>query len=152
MATEPAGDQPGPTGAPGAGSDRSGSDAPANGSAPGSRIVLVVAILASFVAFLDGSIVNVALPAIQNNLGGGVTLQQWVVDAYLLTLGSLMLVAGSLSDTFGRVRILRLGLIFFALFSVGAAFAPTSGLLIAARGLEGVAAALLVASLYPMLK
>jgi len=112
----------------------------------GRRVVLVVAILASFVAFLDGSIVNVALPAIADDLGGGVTLQQWVVDAYLLTLGSLMLVAGSLSDTFGRVRILRAGLVGFAAMSLVAAFAPTSGLLITARALQGVAAALLVPS------
>ncbi|GAA4669643.1 MFS transporter [Frondihabitans cladoniiphilus] len=112
----------------------------------GPRLVLVVAILASFVAFLDGSIVNVALPAIQHDLRGGVTLQQWVVDAYLLTLGSLMLVAGSLSDTFGRVAILRAGLIGFAAMSLLAAFAPSAGLLITARALQGVAAALLVPS------
>ncbi|AMM20488.1 MFS transporter [Frondihabitans sp. PAMC 28766] len=113
---------------------------------PGARLVLVVAILASFVSFLDGSIVTVALPAIARDLGGGVTLQQWVVDGYLLTLGSLMLVAGSLSDIFGRVRILRVGLIAFALTSLLAAFAPDAGLLIAARALQGVAGALLVPS------
>lgn len=112
----------------------------------GKRIVLLVAILASFVAFLDGSIVTVALPALANDLGGGVTLQQWVVDAYLLTLGSLMLVAGSLSDTFGRVRILRVGLAGFAATSLLAAFAPNAELLIAARALQGVAGALLVPS------
>ena len=113
---------------------------------PGARLVLIVAILASFVSFLDGSIVTVALPAIAHDLGGGVTLQQWVVDGYLLTLGSLMLVAGSLSDLFGRVRILRVGLIAFALTSLLAAFAPDAGLLIAARALQGVAGALLVPS------
>jgi EmrB/QacA subfamily drug resistance transporter len=123
--------------------------------ARGQRIVLVVAVLASFVAFLDGSIVTVALPAIARGLGDGgagpasgtdLTLQQWVVDAYLLALGSLMLVAGSLSDTFGRVRVLRAGLVAFALTSVLAALAPDPGLLIAARALQGVAAALLVPS------
>jgi len=123
--------------------------------ARGQRIVLVVAVLASFVAFLDGSIVTVALPAIARDLGDGgagpaggadLTLQQWVVDAYLLALGSLMLVAGSLSDTFGRVRVLRAGLVAFALTSVLAALAPDPGLLIAARALQGVAAALLVPS------
>ena len=123
--------------------------------ARGQRIVLVVAVLASFVAFLDGSIVTVALPAIARGLGNGgagpasgtdLTLQQWVVDAYLLALGSLMLVAGSLSDTFGRVRVLRAGLVAFALTSVLAALAPDPGLLIAARALQGVAAALLVPS------
>ncbi|GAA4266783.1 MFS transporter [Frondihabitans peucedani] len=114
--------------------------------ADGKRIVLLVAILASFVAFLDGSIVTVALPALARDLGGGVTLQQWVVDAYLLTLGSLMLVAGSLSDTFGRLRILRAGLIGFGLTSLLAAVAPNAELLIAARALQGVAGALLVPS------
>ncbi|GAA1749307.1 MFS transporter [Aeromicrobium alkaliterrae] len=108
--------------------------------------MLVIAILASFVAFLDGSIVNVALPAIEDELGGGVTLQQWVVDGYLLTLGSLMLVAGSLSDTFGRLRILTAGLLGFAATSLLAALAPTGETLIAARALQGVAGALLVPS------
>ena len=123
--------------------------------ARGQRTVLVVAVLASFVAFLDGSIVTVALPAIAQGLGSAgegpatgadLALQQWVVDAYLLTLGSLMLVAGSLSDTFGRVRVLRAGLVAFALTSVLAALAPDPGLLVAARALQGVAAALLVPS------
>ena len=99
-----------------------------------SRTVLLVAILASFVAFLDGSIVTVALPALARELGGGVTLQQWVVDAYLLTLGSLMLLAGSLSDTFGRLRILTAGLIGFGATSLLAAFAPNAELLIAEIG------------------
>ena len=78
---------------------------------PSQRRILIVAILSSFVAFLDGSIINVALPAISRELGGGLPLQQWVVDGYLLSLGALILVAGSLSDTFGRVRVLRVGLI-----------------------------------------
>ena len=114
--------------------------------ARGQRTVLVVAVLASFVAFLDGSIVTVALPAVADDLGGDLTLQQWVVDAYLLTLGSLMLVAGSLSDTFGRVRVLRAGLVAFGATSLLAALAPDPGLLITARALQGVAAALLVPS------
>src|SRR5579863_10028243 len=82
------------------------------------RLVLVVSILASFVAFLDGAIVNVALPAMQHDLGGGLATQQWVVDAYLLTLGSLILIAGSLSDLFGRKKILTFGLTGFALASL----------------------------------
>jgi len=123
--------------------------------ARGQRTVLVVAVLASFVAFLDGSIVTVALPAIARGLGAAgegpasgsdLSLQQWVVDAYLLALGSLMLVAGSLSDTFGRVRVLRAGLVAFALTSLLAALAPDPSLLVAARALQGVAAALLVPS------
>ncbi len=110
------------------------------------RTVLIVAILASFVAFLDGSIVNVALPAITRELGGGIETQQWVVDAYLLTLGSLILVAGSISDTFGRVGVLRAGLVIFGAASVACAIAPTSLVLIIARAVQGAGAALLVPS------
>ncbi|MDO5752587.1 MFS transporter [Arthrobacter sp.] len=114
--------------------------------APLQRRVLWVAILASFVAFLDGAIVNVALPAIEDDLGGGLPTQQWVVDAYLLTLGALILLAGSLSDNFGRIRILRLGLAIFGIASLACAVAPTGGLLIAARAVQGAGAALLVPS------
>jgi EmrB/QacA subfamily drug resistance transporter len=110
------------------------------------RTVLLVAILASFVAFLDGSVVNVALPAIAREVGGGLALQQWVVDAYLVTLGALILVAGSLSDLFSRTRVLFGGLIGFGAASVLCALAPTAGILIAARALQGVAGALLVPS------
>lgn len=108
--------------------------------------VLWVAILASFVAFLDGAIVNVALPAMTRELGGGITTQQWVVDAYLLALGSLILIAGSLSDTFGRIRILRAGLLIFGAASLACAVAPSALLLIVARGIQGAGAALLVPS------
>ncbi len=110
------------------------------------RRVLIVAILASFVAFLDGSIVTVALPAISRELGGGLVLQQWVVDGYLLSLGALILVAGSLSDTFGRVRVLRIGLVWFGITSLACAVAPWGSALVLARVLQGVAAALLVPS------
>jgi len=110
------------------------------------RRVIVVAILAAFVAFLDGSIVTVALPAITEELGGGLPVQQWVVDAYLITLGALILLAGSLSDIFGRVAILRIGLIGFGVTSLACGLAPTAELLIAARAAQGVAAALLVPS------
>ncbi|HEX5744098.1 MAG TPA: MFS transporter [Candidatus Saccharimonadales bacterium] len=110
------------------------------------RLVLAVSILASFVAFLDGAIVNVALPAIQLELGGGLVAQQWVVDAYLLTLGSLILIAGSLSDLMGRKRVLSIGLWGFAAASVLCALAPTATLLIIFRALQGMAGALLVPS------
>ena len=110
------------------------------------RRVLIVAILASFVAFLDGSIVTVALPAISGELGGGLALQQWVVDGYLLSLGALILVAGSLSDTFGRVRVLRIGLVWFGITSLACAVAPWGSALVLARVLQGMAAALLVPS------
>jgi len=116
------------------------------GMTPSQRRILVVAILSSFVAFLDGSIINVALPAISRELGGGLALQQWVVDGYLLSLGALILVAGSLSDTFGRVRVLRAGLVWFGITSLACGLAPTGVILVIARLLQGVAAALLVPS------
>lgn len=108
--------------------------------------VLLIAILSSFVAFLDGAVINVALPAISRDLGGGLPLQQWVVDAYLVTLGSLILIAGSLSDVFGRKRVLYAGLIGFGVTSLLCAFAPTGVFLVLARALQGVAGALLVPS------
>lgn len=110
------------------------------------RIVLIVSILASFVAFLDGSVVNVGLPAIMRDLGGGLAVQQWVVDAYLITLGALILIAGSLSDLFGRKKILVMGLIGFAATSLLCTVAPTGVFLIVSRGLQGAAGALLVPS------
>jgi EmrB/QacA subfamily drug resistance transporter len=110
------------------------------------RVVLTIAVLASFVSFLDGTVVNVALPAIARDLGGGLSTQQWVVDAYLVTLGAFILVAGSLSDVLGRVVVLRIGLIGFGITSVAIAAAPTAEFLIVARALQGVAGALLVPS------
>jgi len=110
------------------------------------RLVLWIAILASFVAFLDGTVVTVALPSIMRELGGGLATQQWVVDAYLITLGALILVAGSLSDLYGRMRVIRLGLIGFGLTSIAIAAAPSPEFLIVARALQGVAGALLVPS------
>jgi EmrB/QacA subfamily drug resistance transporter len=87
--------------------------------------------------------VNVALPAIQRDLGGGLALQQWVVDAYLLTLGSLLLVGGSLGDLFGARRLFLLGIVGFGLTSVLCAAAPDGTTLILARGLQGVLGAVL---------
>lgn len=110
------------------------------------RQILVIAILASFVAFLDGSVTNVALPAMVAELGGGLGTQQWIVDAYLITLGSLILLAGSLSDVFGRISVLRFGLIGFGITSVAIALSPTPEFVIVARALQGVAGALLVPS------
>ncbi|HEY2937247.1 MAG TPA: DHA2 family efflux MFS transporter permease subunit [Gaiellaceae bacterium] len=107
------------------------------------RLVLVACILGSSIVFVDGTVVNVALPAIQRDLGGGLTLQQWVVDAYLLTLGSLILLGGSLGDLFGERRVFSLGTALFGLTSIGCALAPSGAALIAARGLQGIAGALL---------
>lgn len=115
-------------------------------AAGGQRRVMAVAILASFVAFLDGSVVNLALPAMARDLGGGLAFQQWVVDSYLLALGALILLAGSISDLFGRVQVLRFGLIAFGAGSVLAAAAPSSMVLVAARAVQGIGAAFLVPS------
>jgi len=110
------------------------------------KLVLGIAVLASFVSFLDGTVVTVALPAIMRELGGGIVTQQWVVDAYLITLGSLILVAGSVSDVYGRIRVIRVGLILFGLASIAIAASPTPEFLIVARAVQGVAGALLVPS------
>ena len=113
------------------------------GTAAKNRL-LWAAILASFVSFLDGSIVNIALPAIARDIGGGIVLQQWVVSGYLLTLSAFILTAGSVSDAFGRLKVLRIAIVAFAVTSLLCAVAPTAGVLVAARLLQGVAGALLV--------
>jgi EmrB/QacA subfamily drug resistance transporter len=107
------------------------------------RITLAATILGSSIVFIDSSVVNVALPAIQRDLGGGLAAQQWVVDAYLLTLGSLILVGGSLGDIFGEMRMFKLGVASFAVASALCAAAPDSTSLIVFRGVQGVAGALL---------
>src|SRR4051794_30714801 len=108
------------------------------------RLTLVATILASTVVFLDATVVNVALPAMERDLGMGLAGQQWVVEAYLLALVSLLLVGGSLGDHFGRRRIFSIGLAGFAITSFLCALAPTPGFLIAPRGAGGLAGALLV--------
>jgi len=110
------------------------------------RTTLVAAILGSAIATIDGTVVNVALPAIERDLGGGLQAQQWVANAYLLALGSLILIGGSLGDIYGERRVFALGAASFGVFSVACALAPTTEVLIAARGLQGAAGALLVPS------
>ena len=110
------------------------------------RLVLTIAVLGSFVTFLDGTLANVALPAIRDELGGGLRAQQWIVDAYLITLGALILIAGAVSDTYGRLGVLRVGLIGFGLTSAGIALAPATEVIIGLRALQGAAGALLVPS------
>jgi EmrB/QacA subfamily drug resistance transporter len=107
------------------------------------RWTLVASILGSSMAFVDGSVVNVALPSIQADLGGGLATQQWVVDAYLLTLGSLILVGGSLGDIFGESRVFAIGVGSFAAASLLCAIAPDAPALIVFRAVQGMAGALL---------
>ncbi|WP_295012206.1 MFS transporter [uncultured Microbacterium sp.] len=110
------------------------------------RLVIAVAVLASFVTFLDGTVVTVALPAISRELGGGISTQQWAVDSYLITLSALILLAGSVSDAYGRVLVMRIGLLAFGLASIAVAASPSPLVLIVARAAQGAAGALLVPS------
>jgi EmrB/QacA subfamily drug resistance transporter len=110
------------------------------------RLALVAAIMGSFVAGLDSTAVNVALPAIRADLGGGLAGQQWVSNAYLLTLGSLILVGGSLGDLFGERRVFSIGVGGFGVVSLLCAISPSIGFLIACRGLQGAFGALLMPS------
>lgn len=106
--------------------------------------VLLAAILGAGLVFLDSSVANVALPAIQAELGLTTAAQQWVASAYLLSLSVLLLVGGRLADLFGRKRLFVIGLGAYAAIATSAALAPSGGFLIAARALQGVAGALLV--------
>ncbi len=108
------------------------------------RLTLVATILGSTVVFLDSTVVNVALPAIASGLDADLAGQQWVVEAYMLTLVALLLVGGSLGDQFGRRRMFVVGLIGFGATSVLCAVAPSVEFLIGARALQGVTGALLV--------
>lgn len=110
------------------------------------RLTLTACILGSGIALLDGTVVNVALPTIQRALGGGLAGQQWISNAYLLTLGSLILIGGSLGDIFGERRIFALGVGGFGAASLLCALAPSIGFLVACRALQGVAGALLTPS------
>lgn len=106
--------------------------------------VLAATILASAMAFIDGSIVTIALPAVQTDLGSSFSALQWVVNGYALTLGSLILVGGGAGDRFGRRRVFLLGIAIFAAASLACALAPGAAWLILARGIQGAGAALLV--------
>jgi EmrB/QacA subfamily drug resistance transporter len=108
------------------------------------RWVILAAILGSGVAFLDSTVVNVALPAIGDDLGGGLSGLQWTLDGYLLTLSALLLLGGALGDEYGRRRMFVIGLVWFTAASVLCGLAPSIGALIAARALQGVGGALLV--------
>jgi EmrB/QacA subfamily drug resistance transporter len=108
------------------------------------RLLLTACVLGSGVAFLDQTVVNVALPALRDDLGTGLAAQQWVVEAYLLTLSALLLLGGSLGDELGRRRVFEAGLLGFGLTSLLCGLAPSAGWLIAGRALQGVSGALLV--------
>ena len=110
------------------------------------RLTLIATILGSGIALLDGTVVNVALPTIQRGLGGGLAGQQWIVNGYLLTLSSLILVGGSLGDLYGERRVFAIGVGGFGAASVLCAISPSIGVLVAARALQGIAGALLVPS------
>jgi len=110
------------------------------------RATLLACIIASGIGLLDSTIVNIALPTIQRTLGGGLAGEQWIVNAYLLTLGSLILIGGSLEDIFGARRVFSLGVFGFGAASILCGLSPSIGLLVACRALQGVAGALLVPS------
>jgi len=112
-------------------------------AASAKRLVLVAAILGTTVVTVDSTVVNVALPAVQDDLGGGLAGQQWTSNAYLLTLSSLLLVGGSLGDLFGARRVFGLGVAGFGITSLFCALSPTIELLVVARALQGVFGALL---------
>ncbi|MFC5677826.1 MFS transporter [Aeromicrobium endophyticum] len=107
------------------------------------RWLLAAMILGSGMAFLDGSIVGLALPAMRSDLQASAAGVQWIVNGYTLTLAALILVGGSLGDRLGRRRVFVAGVVLFAVSSVACAAAPTIEVLVAARGMQGVGAALL---------
>ncbi|WGM32743.1 MFS transporter [Brevundimonas sp. NIBR11] len=107
------------------------------------RWILVATVLGSSLTFIDGSALGVALPAIQRDLGAGPAAAQWISNAYLLTLGALVLIGGAAGDRFGRRRVFLVGVVLFALSSVACGLAPTAHLLIAGRAVQGIGAALL---------
>jgi MFS family permease len=106
--------------------------------------VLATAVLGSSMAFIDGTVLNVALPAIQRGLAASIAEMQWIVNAYMLLLGSLLLIGGAAGDRFGRKRIFAQGVVLFALASAVCGLAPDSATLITARAFQGIGAALLV--------
>lgn len=107
------------------------------------RLVLVACVLASSMAFIDGSALTVALPDMRARLGADVTALQWVLNAYVLALAALTLIGGALADAYGKARMLKLGCALFALASVACALSQTVEQLIVARTFQGVAAAIL---------
>src|ERR1700712_1088726 len=108
------------------------------------NLILATCILASSLAFVDGSVTNVALPAIGKALSASGADLQWVINAYLLPLSALLLLGGAAGDRYGRARLLVGGTALFAVASVACAVAPNLVVLLIARGLQGVGAAILM--------
>src|SRR5262245_50472682 len=108
------------------------------------RWALAAAILGSSMAFIDGSVVNLALPSLQDSFGASASDVQWVIEIYTLSLASLVLVGGALGDRYGRRRMFAAGIVGFAVASVACGMAASVEQLIAARAVQGVGAALLV--------
>ena len=108
--------------------------------------VLLTTILASSIAYIDESIVNVALPAIETDLATSVIVVQWLINAYTLTLSSLLLVGGAAGDRFGRRRLFVIGISIFAAASLGCGFSTHVTQLISGRAIQGLGAALLIPS------
>ena len=106
--------------------------------------IIVTTILGSSMAFIDGTVVNVALPVLQAALGATISQVQWVVEAYALLLAALLLTGGALGDLFGRRKVFAAGAALFTLASAGCGFAPHIRQLILARGVQGIGGALLV--------
>jgi EmrB/QacA subfamily drug resistance transporter len=112
-------------------------------ASPAGRWVLAISVLGSGIVFLDGTVVNVALPSIGDDFGAETSSLQWILNGYLLTLASLILLGGSLGDRYGRRRIFVIGVAWFTAASLLCAIAPSANALIAARLLQGVGGALL---------
>lgn len=108
------------------------------------RFILIAAILASSLGFIDGTVVAIALPSIRETLNADLVTAQWVHNAYMLTLTSLMLIGGALGDRFGTARVFRVGIAIFVAASVFCAIAPTALTLILARGAQGIGAAIMI--------
>lgn len=112
-------------------------------STPKGRFVLAATVLGSGMAFIDGTVVSIALPAIGKDFHASVADLQWLVNAYMLTLSGLILLGGALGDRYGRRRIFVIGIVAFAVASMACGVAPDTGVLIAARAAQGVGGALL---------
>ena len=110
----------------------------------GTTLTLIAAYLGLFVGLIDANAINLALPAVRDELGGGISGAQWTIDAYNITFAAILLPSGSLGDRFGRRRMLRFGLVTFVAASLACAAAPSLQLLLAARAIQGVGAAMML--------